>query len=123
LGRGTPVLRVEDDVFTNHIHADDLALACLLACWRGGPQRSYNINDDTSLLMGDYFDLAADLYGMQRPQRISKSEAGQQLSPMLLSFMGESRRMVNLRMKKELRLQLRYPTVVEGLRPGPCESV
>jgi nucleoside-diphosphate-sugar epimerase len=114
--RGTPVLRAEDDVITNHIHADDLARACWLACWRGRPQRAYNINDDTSLLMGDYVDLAADIYGLQRPQRISRLQAEQQLSPMLLSFMGESRRMGNRRMKSELRLQLRYPTVAEGLR-------
>ncbi len=37
--KGTPVLRAEDDVYTNHIHADDLARACLAALWRGKPQR------------------------------------------------------------------------------------
>ncbi|MEY2677983.1 MAG: hypothetical protein RLZ00_675, partial [Pseudomonadota bacterium] len=61
--RGTPVLVREDDVFTNHIHADDLARACQLALWRGKPQRTYNVNDDSQMLMGDYFDMAADLYG------------------------------------------------------------
>jgi hypothetical protein len=34
---------------------------------------------------------------------------------MLLSFMGESRRLDNRRLKKELGLRLRYPTVREGL--------
>ena len=34
---------------------------------------------------------------------------------MLLSFMSESRRLDNQRMKKELKLVLRYPTVEEGL--------
>lgn len=62
--RGTPVLRAEDDVYTNHIHADDLARACVLALWRGRPQRNLNVVDDTELKMGDYFDLAADLYGL-----------------------------------------------------------
>ena len=61
--RSTPVLRREDDVHTNHIHADDLAVACLLALWRGRPQRNINVVDDSDLMMGDYFDLAADLYG------------------------------------------------------------
>jgi hypothetical protein len=37
---------------------------------------------------------------------------------MLLSFMSESRRLSNERMKKELRLKLLYPTVVEGLQAG-----
>lgn len=116
LMRGTPVLRSEDDVFTNHIHADDLARACVLALWRGRPQRNVNVVDDTELKMGDYFDLAADLYGLSRPPRVARDAAGDQLPLMLLSFMSESRRLHNLRMKQELGLRLRYPTVAEGLR-------
>ena len=115
LAKGTPVLRPEDDVFTNHIHADDLARACVAALWRGQAQRIYHVNDDTSLRMGDYFDLAADLYGMPRPPRIAREGAQHQLPLMLLSFMSESRRLRNTRMKQELRLALRYPTVREGL--------
>lgn len=114
--RGTPVLHSEDDVYTNHIHADDLARACLAALWRGAPQRAYHASDDTELKMGDYFDLAAGLYGLPRPARLSRAEAVRQLPPMLLSFMSESRRLANSRLKRELRLGLRYPTVALGLR-------
>lgn len=113
--KGTPVLRTEDDVFTNHIHADDLARACVAALWHAKPGRVYNVNDDTRLKMGDYFDFAADLYGLPRPPRVSRDGAKEKLPVMLLSFMGESRRMDNTRMKKELGLRLRYPTVAEGL--------
>jgi nucleoside-diphosphate-sugar epimerase len=113
--RGTPVLAREDDVFTNHIHADDLARACQLALWRGKPQRMYNVNDDSQLLMGDYFDMAAGLYGLAKPPRIGRAQAQTELPAMQLSFMSESRRMVNTRMKRELRLQLRYPRVEKGL--------
>jgi len=113
--RGSPVLARDDDVFTNHIHADDLARACQLALWRGKPQRAYNINDDSQLLMGDYFDMAAVLYGLAKPPRISRAQAQSELPAMQLSFMSESRRMVNTRMKRELRLQLRYPDVKDGL--------
>ena len=116
LEKGTPVLRVEDDVYTNHIHADDLARACIAALWRGQSQRIYNVSDDTMLKMGDYFDMAADLYGLPRPPRIARDTAPSQLSLMLLSFMSESRRLVNVRLKRELGLQLRYPTVEAGLR-------
>ncbi len=114
--KGTPVLAAFDDVYTNHIHADDLASACVAAMWRGKPQRISNINDDTQLKMGDYFDLAADMYGLPRPPRLQRAEAAQQLAPMMLSFMGESRRLDNRRMKNELRLRLRYPTVHIGLK-------
>jgi nucleoside-diphosphate-sugar epimerase len=114
--RGTPVLVRDDDVFTNHIHADDLARACQLALWRGQSQRVYNVNDDSQLLMGDYFDMAADLYGLARPPRISRTQAQTELPAMQLSFMSESRRMVNGRAKRELRLQLRYAQVQQGLK-------
>jgi nucleoside-diphosphate-sugar epimerase len=114
--KGTPVLCAEDDVYTNHIHADDLARACIASLWRGKPQRRYNVCDNTVLKMGDYFDLAADLYQLPRPPRVPRGSAQQQLPVMLLSFMSESRRLVNRRMQQELKLSLRYPTVSDGLR-------
>lgn len=107
--RSSPVLQTADDVFTNHIHADDLARACVLALWRAKPLRALHICDDTEMLMGDYFDRVADLAGLPRPPRISRAEAQAALSPMQLSFMSESRRLVNGRMKRELRLRLRHP--------------
>jgi len=119
LQRGTPVLRTEDDVYTNHIHANDLARACVAALWRGAAQRVYHASDDTQLKMGDYVDLAARLYGLPLPRRISRLEAQAQLSPMLLSFMSESRRLDNTRLKHELRIALRYPDVTSGLRQKP----
>lgn len=116
--RKMPVLRAEEDVYTNHIHADDLARACVLALWRAQPMRVYNVSDDSDMKMGDYYDLAADLCGLERPKRISKADARAQLTPMTLSFMGESRRLVNQRLSRELRLRLAYPTVRQGLLPG-----
>ncbi len=115
LARGTPVLAAADDVYTNHIHADDLARACVAALMRGKPQRVVHASDDSELKMGDYFDLAADLAGLPRPPRITREEAVTALSPMMLSFMSESRRLRNDRLKRDLRLVLRYPTVREGL--------
>lgn len=115
LARGAPVLKREDDVYTNHIHADDLARACLAALFRGLPQRAVHVCDDTQMLMGDYFDLAADLCSLPRPPRISRDEAQRTLTPMQLSFMGESRRLSNQRLKRELRLKLHYPLAEQGL--------
>ena len=114
--KGTPVLAAADDVYTNHIHADDLARACRAAMHVGKPQRITNTSDDTDLKMGDYFDLAADLYGLPRPPRLARQEAAAQLPAMQLSFMSESRRLDNRRLKTELRLKLRYPTVSAGLK-------
>ena len=113
--RGLPVLQALDDVYTNHIQADDLARACVAALYRGLPQRVLHVSDDTEMKMGDYFDLVADRFGLPRPARLSLQEAQTQLSPMTLSFMRESRRLDNRRLKRELRLRLRYRTVAEGL--------
>ncbi|MFY8017227.1 MAG: SDR family oxidoreductase [Inhella sp.] len=106
---GRPLLRPEDDVFTNHIHADDLARACWRALWRGAPLRTYNVVDDSERRMGEHFDKAADVLGLPRAPRRSRTELAEQLSPMQLSFMGESRRIGNARLKRELGLRLRYP--------------
>jgi nucleoside-diphosphate-sugar epimerase len=114
--QGLPVLRAEDDVYTNHIHADDLARACVAALHRGRPQRVVHASDDTKMKMGDYFALAAELAGLPPPTRISRAEAAQTMSPQRLSFMGESRRLRNQRLKHELKVRLRYPTVKDGLQ-------
>jgi nucleoside-diphosphate-sugar epimerase len=113
--KGSPVLRAQDDVYTNHIHADDLARACVLALWRGRPGRVVHACDDTDLRMGDHFDAVADRFGLPRPPRLSRAEAGAVLSPMQLSFMSESRRLLNGRLKTELGLALHYPLVEDGL--------
>ena len=116
LRRGTPVLEAQDDVYTNHIHADDLARACQAALWHGAAQRVYHVSDDSTMKMGDYFDFAADLYGLPRPPRVPRSTAQDHMPLGLLSFMGESRRLENTRLHRELRVRLHYPTVEQGLR-------
>ncbi|MDQ0142145.1 NAD-dependent epimerase/dehydratase family protein [Cupriavidus necator] len=111
LRRGTPALAPQDDVYTSHIHADDLARIMVAALFRGRPQRVVHASDDTELRMADYFDLVAERRGLPRPPRITRHEALQVIDKTLLSFMSESRRLDNRRLKRELRLRLRYPTV------------
>jgi nucleoside-diphosphate-sugar epimerase len=122
LSKGTPVLDAQDDVYTNHIHADDLARALVATMWRGRAQRTYHASDDTELKMGEYFDLAADLYGLPRPPRVPRATAQDALPLSLLSFMSESRRLDNRRLKQELRVVLRYPHVSLGLASGTIST-
>lgn len=118
---GTPVLRVEDDVFTNHVHADDLASIVVRALEEAGPAGTYNASDDSEIRMGDWFDLVAERAGLPRPPRIARAEAPGRIAPEALSFMSESRRLANRRMKEALGVRLRYPTVFEGVpRPLPA---
>ena len=115
LTRADPVLASDDDVFTNHIHADDLARLSCIALFRARPGRVINASDQSCLKMGDYFDLVADSFALPRPPRVPRSQIGEYLSPITLSFMGESRRLDNRRIGEDLRIQLRFPTVADGL--------
>jgi nucleoside-diphosphate-sugar epimerase len=115
LERGTPALNVEDDSYVNHVHADDLARMVVAALRFGHANRSYNAVDDLPQRMGDYFDLVADEYGLPRPRRVARAEARRTISPQLYSFMNESRRLSNDRIKRELKFALRYPSVHDGI--------
>ena len=114
--RGTPVLQAQEDVYTNHIHADDLARATVLAMWRGKHLRAINVCDDTNMKMGDYMDSVAKMWNLQPPHRISRTQAQEQLSPMVMSFLNESRRIRSVRLTQELGLRLLFPTVMDGLK-------
>ena len=125
LEKGMPALVDRDDGYTNHIHADDLAAACVAALRRGGANRAYNVVDDSDLKMGEWFDRVAEAFALPRPPRIARAEAERTLPPMLMSFMRESRRIGNRRLKNELELRLAYPTVDDGIRAAlqgrnPC---
>ena len=115
LRQGTPALLDSDDVYTNHIHADDLAQIIALALFRAQPLRVYHTVDDSALKMGDYFDQVANAFKLPRPPRVPRAELSKQVSPMLLSFMSESRRLSNQRMKTELGVRLRWPAVSDLL--------
>src|SRR5574343_1106129 len=115
LQKGTPALVDRDDVYTNHIHADDLAAACVAALRRGRANRAINVVDDSDLRMAEYFDRVADAFGLSRAPRRSRAEAEQVLSPIQMSFMRESRRIGNWRLKNELKLSLAFPSVDDGI--------
>jgi nucleoside-diphosphate-sugar epimerase len=117
--RRAPALVARDDVFTNHIHADDLARACALTLWRGQTMRAIHINDDDSLPMGDHLDRVADHCGLARVPRLTREQAQERLTPLQMSFLTESRRLDNTRMKRELKLVLRYPTIEVALASLP----
>lgn len=116
LNKGTPALRSEEDVYTNHIHAADLAQVIAAALFRVQSCRVYHAVDDSDMKMADYFDAVADAMSLPRPPRLSYDALQHQVSPMMLSFMSESRRLANRRIKAELGIRLKYPTVADGLK-------
>ena len=114
--KGLPAIVSGDDVYTNHIHADDLARLAIAVLFHGGANRLYNAVDDSGLKMGDWFDVVADHLALPRPPRLPRAEVIAAVTPAMRSFLSESRRLSNRRIKTELRFRLRYPTVREGLQ-------
>lgn len=122
LADNAPALREEDDVFTNHIHADDLAQIVALALFRSRPGRVYHAVDDTRMKMAEYFDVVADAFQVPRVPRLARAELAQQASPVTMSFMSESRRLDNGRIKGELGMRLRYPDVTVAVRAMTAQA-
>ncbi|MBI3714638.1 MAG: NAD-dependent epimerase/dehydratase family protein [Betaproteobacteria bacterium] len=115
IAAGLPALTEQDDVHTNHIHAEDLARAAWAAARKGRGRRCYNVVDDSDLKMAEYLDLVARFANLPVPARLPRDQALAALPPMARSFLQESRRIRNDRLKRELSVRLRYPTVAAFL--------
>jgi nucleoside-diphosphate-sugar epimerase len=115
LSQNLPALADADDVYMNHIHADDLARIAIAALARGAAARVYNACDDDEMKMAEYFDKVADAFGLPHPPRLPRAALKAAVSPMMYSFMTESRRLANRRLKDELHVRLLYPTVAAAL--------
>ena len=111
LRKRLPVADGAGDGYTNHIHADDLARLTVLGLMRMRSGRVFNTVDQSNLTTGEWLDLVADALGLPPPPRVPKPELAQYLTPMMLSFLAESRRINGHRALRELRARLRWPTV------------
>lgn len=122
LRKGLPVWRPAEDSYTNHIHAEDLGRACIAALKLGRANRVYNASDDSDLPMGEWFDKLADAFDLPRPPRVSRGDAPGALPQTQLSFMNESRRLDNRRLKRELGFRFRYATVDAGINAAKGQT-
>ncbi len=114
--RALPLVREKESPFSNRIHAKDLVRVCIAAMDRGPGGAVYNVCDGSPSTMTDYFFQIADGAGLPRPPVISLEEAEGQLSPGMMSYMLESRRLSNRRLLEELGIELRFPNLAAGLR-------
>ncbi len=115
LRSGSASITASHDSYSNHIHADDLARIIVAALRHGRPNRVYHATDDDQMKMGDYFDVIADAFDLPHPPRLPRTDVESAVSPMMWTFMNESRRLTNERMKRELKVRLHYPTLADFL--------
>lgn len=115
LKKRLPVLRSEESPYSNRIHASDLVTICQLAMQKGRSGEAYNVTDGHPTTMCDYFQQIASRLDMSPLPEIGRVEAEQVLSAGMLSFLAESKRLINQKMLTELGVTLRYPDLKSGL--------
>lgn len=115
LQRGEPVLAEAAAPWSNRVHVDDLVRACLAAAARADACGVYNVTDGHPTTMTDYFNRAADALGLARPPQIDPHTAASELSAGMLSYLAESKRIDNRRMRTGLGVTPRYEDLDEGL--------
>lgn len=115
LKKGEPVIRAEEAPIINRIHVDDLVQACLAAALNPEARGVYNISDGNSTSMTEYLQLVAQLANLPIPPEIPLDEAQLSYSPEFLSYLDESRRVSNTRMRNELGVQLHYADLKQGI--------
>ena len=110
-----PVLHEEESPFSNRIHADDLARACFIAGHHANPGTLYNVSDGHPTTMTDFFYRVADAFGIPHPPAITLEQARRRLGAEMPSYLAESKRIDNRRMREELGVELIYPDLATGL--------
>jgi len=115
LRAGRPVLREQESGYTNRIHVDDLASACVAAGRSTLRNRVYNACDGHPSTMTHYFNRIAAVFGLPAPPQVTRQQAGEIMGEGMLSYLDESRRIDNRRLVQELEVQLRYPDLESGL--------
>jgi len=111
-----PMLHEHLSPQTNRIHADDLAQICVAAAIKDTAGEIYNVSDGTNSNMTEYFNTIADFCDLERPPLVDWDEAEKTISPGMLSYLRESRKMDNSKMINELEIELIYPTLKDGLK-------
>jgi nucleoside-diphosphate-sugar epimerase len=122
LRQGEPVLCPEASPYSNRIHVDDLVAVCLAAGGGEWSDEVFNVVDGHPSTMTEYFYAVADAVGIARPSCISMAEAEQRFSAAMMSYLRESRRIDNRRLRERLGVELRYPDLHEGLRASLSEQ-
>ncbi|MES9991808.1 MAG: SDR family oxidoreductase [Candidatus Thiodiazotropha sp.] len=115
LRSGQPMVAETDAPITNHIHSLDLVRIAAIAMQRGSSGEVYNVCDGAPEPMTRYFYQVADFLKLPRPPVITLEEAQHRLSPGMLSYLKESRRLSNRKLLEELGVELIYPSLQQGL--------
>ena len=117
LRRGEPAIDPQEATPSNRIHVDDLATACLAAARTArADRRIYNVTDGTDDSLTSYLQRVARIGNLPQPPLMSGAEFRARFADSTRSFLGESRRIDNRRMREELGVALAYQDLDAGIR-------
>jgi len=114
--QGQPLLRWEESGPSNRIHADDLAQICVIAAEKACDGEIFNVSDGQPSSMTEYFNAVADVIGAPRQPQVSLDDARRIMSPLMLSYISETRVIDPTQMFQRLGVKLRYPSLQDGLQ-------
>ena len=112
LKAGTARRIVKPGQVFNRIHVEDIARA-IDAALAFDDAGVWNVCDDEPGPPQDVIAYAAELMGIAPPPELDFAEA--EMRPMARSFYATNNRVSNLRLKRELRVELAFPTYRDGL--------
>ncbi len=112
---GQPLLLESESGPSNRIHADDLTEICLAAIEKGQAGEIFNVSDGKPCSMTEYFNAVADALGVARQPQVSMEEARRVMTPLMLSYVSDSRVVDNTLMRERLCVQLRYVSMTDGI--------
>ncbi|HET9692786.1 MAG TPA: SDR family oxidoreductase [Steroidobacteraceae bacterium] len=121
LERGEPALRPEEAGPGNRIHVDDLVAAIVAAIDQPSARGAYNASDGDHSSTTAYLQETAAAAGLPAPRLVTKAEAARQISPGMLAYLLESRRVDNRRLVEELGVRLHYPRMQAGILASLAE--
>ncbi len=111
-----PILNTSESGFSNRIHSEDLTEICIRALLTNQLQGIYNCSDNKPSSMSEYFQQVARAAKLTEPKSISLVQAKQIYSEQMLSYIVESKRVLNHKLLKALNYSLKYPDLESGLK-------
>jgi nucleoside-diphosphate-sugar epimerase len=115
ISQGQPLLNEHESGPSNRIHADDLAAVSIAAAEKGSSGEIFNVSDGNPSSMTSYFNACADALGLPRQRQVTMEEARRDMSPLMFSYVSQSRVVDNRKMLNRLGITLRYGSLQEGL--------
>ncbi len=110
------VIREADANPGNRIHVDDLAACCVSAMTLDAATGIFNISDGDHRSSTWFAKTVAEICQLPAPREITRTEALQTMNSSRISFLSESRRIDNSKMRNTLGFRPRYPNAEDGIR-------